>query len=68
MKLNEEKCHLFNSDHKSEAIWAKIGQTKIWESKNEKLLGVIIDYQLNFDEHLISLFKRTGKKLRALAR
>ena len=68
MKLNEDKCHLFNSDHKSEAIWAKIGQTKRWESKNQKLLGVIIDRQLNFDEHLISLCKKAEKKLRALAR
>ena len=40
MKLNQDKCHL---GHKSEAIWAKIGQTKIWESKNQKLLGVMID-------------------------
>ena len=68
MKLNEDKCHLFNSDHKFEAIWAKIGQTKIWQNKNQKLLGVIIDRQLNFDEHLISLCKKAGKKLRALAR
>ena len=37
MKLNEDKCHVIISDHKSEAIWAKIGPTKIWESKNQKL-------------------------------
>ena len=43
MKLNKDKCHLIISGHKSEAIWAKIGQTKIWESKNQKLLGVMID-------------------------
>ena len=56
------------SGHKSEAIWAKIGQTKIWESKNQKLLGVIIDCQLNFDEYLISLSKKARKKLSTLAR
>ena len=33
MKLNEDKCHLIISGHKSEAIWAKIGQAKLWESK-----------------------------------
>ena len=38
MKLNKDKCDLIISGHKSEAIWAKIGQTKIWESKNQKLL------------------------------
>ena len=37
MKLNEDKCHFIISGHKSESIWAKIGQTKIWESKNQKL-------------------------------
>ena len=42
-KLNQDKCHVIISGHKSEAIWAKIGQTKIWESKNQKLLGVMID-------------------------
>ena len=67
MKLNQDKCHLISSSHKSEQICARIGQTKIWESKNQKLLGVIIDRQLNFDEYLISLWKEAGKKLSALA-
>ena len=38
------------------------------ESKNQKLLAVIINRQLNFDEYLISLCKKAGKKLRPLAR
>ena len=48
MKLNQEKCHLLVSRHKHENIWAKIGQTKIWESRKQKLLGVEIDSSLNF--------------------
>ena len=68
MKLNEDKCHLIISGHKSEAMFAKIDQTKIWESKKQKLLGLIIDRQLNFDEFLISLCKNAVKKLSALAR
>ena len=66
MKLNEDKCHLIISGRKS--LWTKSGQTKIWETKNAKLLGVIIDRQLNFDEYLISLCKKAGKTLSALAR
>ena len=62
MKLNQDKCHLV---HKSEAIWAKIGQTKIWESKNQKLLGVMVDHQQNFDEHLISLFVKSWTKVKS---
>ena len=40
MKMNEHRCNLNISGQNSEAIWAKIGQTEIWESKNQKLLGV----------------------------
>ena len=68
MKLNQDKCHIIISGHKSEAIWAKIGQTKIWEGKNQNLLGVIIDRQLNFDEYLVSPCKKAEKKLSALTR
>ena len=43
MKLNQDKCHLFVSGFKYENVWAKIGKTKIWESKKQKLLGVETD-------------------------
>ena len=67
IKLNEDTCDLFISGHKSETISAKICQTKIRESRNQKLLGVTMDRQINFDEYLISLYKKTGVKLSALA-
>ena len=51
MKLNDDKCHLLISGHKYENVWAQIGNSKIWESKAQKLLGVEIDRTLNFDEH-----------------
>ena len=54
-------CHLIISGYKSEAIWAEIGQTKIWESKKQKLLGVVIDRQLNFDEYLNRFVKKLEK-------
>ena len=38
MKLNENKCHLIIFGHKSEAIWAKNGQTKIWENQKTKAI------------------------------
>ena len=68
MKLNHDKCHLIISGRKSDALWAKIGQTKIVESKRMRLLGAITDHQLNFDVYLILLCKKAGKKLSALAR
>ena len=68
MKLNQEKCHLLVSGHKYETVWAKIGATKIWESDKQKLLGVVIDRNLNFDEYVFDLCKKAGRKLSVLAR
>ena len=68
MKLNQDKCLLLVSGFKYENVWAKIGKTKIWESKKQKLLGVEIDRTLSFDEHIASLCRKAGKKLSVLAR
>ena len=58
MKLNRDKCHLLVSGNKHETVWAKIGETKIWESKKQKLLGVVIDRNLNFDGYVFDLCKK----------
>ena len=63
MKLNDDKC-----ENKYENVWAQIGNSKIWESKAQKLLGVEIDRTLNFDEHVKSLCKNAGRKLSVLSR
>ena len=55
LKLNQDKPHLLVSGHKHESVWAKIGKTKIWESNKQKLLGVVIDRNLNFDEYVFDL-------------
>ena len=66
MKLNQEKCHLLVSGYKHENIWARIGQTKIWERRKQKLLGLEIGSNLNFDLYVSSLCQKTGKNLSAL--
>ena len=68
MKLNQDKCHLLVSGFKYENVWAKIGKTKLWESKKQKLLDVEIDRTLSFDKHIASLCSKAGKKLSVLAR
>ena len=68
LKLNQDKCHLIVSGHKHETVWAKIGETKIWRSNKQKLLGVAIDRNLNFDEYVFDLYKKAGRKLSVLAR
>ena len=56
------------SGNKHEHIWAKIGEHKIWEESKVKLLAVIIDNKLNFEEHVNSLCNKPNKKLTALIR
>ena len=59
IKLNQDKYHLLVSGHKHEIVWAKIGKTKIWESNKQKLFGAVIDGNLNFDENVFDLSKKS---------
>ena len=68
MKLNTDKCHLLIAGKRSEHIYAKIGNDNIWESKEERLLGVTIDKRLKFDTHITGLCKMAHNKLSALIR
>ena len=68
MKLNEEKCHLLISGPKHELLWENIGRSKIWESEKQKLLGILIDWNLRFDEYILSQCKKAGRKLSVLVR
>ena len=42
----QDKCHLHVFGNKHETVWTKIGETKIWKSNKEKLLGVTADDDL----------------------
>ena len=68
MKLNEGKCHLLISGYKHEVIWANVGENKIWESKEEKLLGLNIDRDLTFTSHISKICAKAGQKLTAISR
>ena len=68
MMLNQDKCHFLFSVHKYETLFVNIGETKLWESKQKKLLGVLIDRDLKFDEYVLPQCKKAGKKLTALTR
>ena len=63
MKLNSKKCHLLLAGHKYEHMWANVGESVIWESKKEKLLGLIIDNKLKFNDHVALLCKKAGRKI-----
>ena len=46
----------------------KISNETVSNSKYEKLLGVKVDHELNFNEHVSSLCKKASQKLNALSR
>ena len=66
MKLNDDKCHLLITS--STETSAKVGDHNIKNSTSEKLLGITIDNQLSFNEHVTKLCKNASAKLHALAR
>ena len=67
MKLNQSKCHFLTSGS-TEHLWVKVGNEVIWESQSEKLLGLTVDKNLNFNLHLKTLCKKVNQKVSALAR
>jgi hypothetical protein len=49
MKLNEDTCNFIVGANTNEHLWVKVGKEMIWESSEEKLFGVTIDKNLNFN-------------------
>ena len=66
MKANDDKCHLIVANE--ENISLALERDVIKSSDSVKLLGVSIDKQLNFNEHVSKLCKKGNQKLHALAR
>ena len=54
MRLNQDKCHFLLSGHKHEVMFGKIRHSKIWENCTQKLLGIIIDRKLKFNEYILT--------------
>ena len=72
MKPNQEKCHLLVADlnhkHYSSDSFIYLENAFLENEESVKLLGVHIDQNLNFEEHVSSLLKEANKKLHALMR
>ena len=67
LKANPDKFHLLLSSH-DEHSCVTVDQYKIYNNKHEKLMGVVIDTDLNFEEHVSHLCIKASQKLHALAR
>ena len=66
MKANRDKCHLLMCT--LTPIFIKVKDYLIKNSDNEKLLGVTVDANLNFNCHLENILKKASKKVHVLAR
>ena len=63
MKLNQPKCHFIAPSHSPEELWIKVGQHIIWESKQERLLGLDVDKLLKFEKHVQIICKKASAKV-----
>ena len=66
LKSNPDKCYALVSTNKH--LNMKVCDYTIGNSQCEKLLGVKIDVNLNFNEHISDLCKKARRKISALAR
>ena len=62
--MDQDKCHFLLSGHKHEVIFGKIRHSKILENCTQKLLGIIIDRNLKFDEYILTQCKKAARKLK----
>ena len=68
MKLNSGKCHLLVCGHKFECTICNVGKSQVIETNKVKLLGLSINSNLSFDDHMKTICKKASKKLNALSR
>ena len=66
MKANASKCHFFLSPYQHTSI--NINGSVIKNSDSEKLLGITIDSNVTFEEHINTLCQKASEKLHALSR
>ena len=72
MKPNQGKCHLLGADIKYKSYTSNsyiyLHNAFLENEESVKLLGVTIDQNLDFEEHITLLIKEGNKKLHALMR
>ena len=52
-----------NIQSKYEHSWEKLGDDKLWESKEVKPLGVTVDNELKLDSHIANICFKANLKL-----
>ena len=68
MRLNSDKCHLIIGGHRYQQQFLTIGGVQVWETLEQRLLGVEINNKLDFQNHISNLCRTANQKLSALIR
>ena len=65
MQFNQEKCHLMTigNKKKQKATNYSLGQKRITSSESERDLGIIVQSNLNWDEHVKKDVKKANQAL-----
>ena len=66
LKTNVDKCHLLVSS--SDAVSLIVSEYDIKNNECEKLLGVKFDNKLTFEKYITDIYRKTSRKIYALAR
>ena len=66
IKPNDDKCHLIICNQEDASI--TLGNERIKNADSVELLGITIDKNLGFTEHVTELCKKRNQNLHALAR
>ena len=66
LKANASKCHFFLSPYQHTLI--SINGSVIKSSNSEKVLGITIDSDFTFEEHINTLRRKASQKLHELSR
>ena len=66
MKANPEKCHVILSSNTQREI--RFANASIASSPTEKLLGITLDSELKFEDHIYKICNIVNKKLNVLHR
>ena len=62
MKANADKCHVLLST--SNELTVKINEVKIKNSQSKKFLGIIIDNDLKFEDHINNIRRKASARIK----
>ena len=62
MKLYAEKYEFLITGHHFKHLWLNVGETQVWEKNLVKLLGITMDNELKFDDHITNICHKANRK------